>query len=70
MPSETDPSISMKTELYLALNNLRNVLFSDQPLLSGQLSKPLCTALIPTLHCIYSGLRVGDSFLLTVVWHC
>jgi len=43
---------------YLALNNLRAILFDDQPLLNGQLSEPFCAALIPPLDCIFSGLYV------------
>ena len=48
-------------ELYLALNNLRAVLFNDQLLLSGQLSEPFCATLIPPLHCVCSGLYVCES---------
>jgi hypothetical protein len=33
---------------------------NEQPLLSGQLSKPFCAALMPTLHCICSGLHVCE----------
>ena len=51
-------------ELFLALNKLRAVLFNDQPLLSGQLSEPFCAALIPTLHCVCSGLHVCEGYPL------
>jgi hypothetical protein len=61
---------SSKMELYLGLNNLRAILVNDQLLLSGQLSKPFCAALIPPLHCVYSGLHVGKSYLPSVVGHC
>ena len=61
---------SSKMELYLALNNLRAMLFNDQLLLSGQLSKPLCAALIPPLRCVCSGLNVCESHLPSVVGHC
>ena len=56
-----------KIELCLALNKLRAVLFNDQPLLSAQLSEPFCAALLPTLHCICSGLYVCESYLPSVV---
>ena len=61
---------SSKLELYLALNNLRAVLFNGQPLLSGQLSKPIYAALIPTLHGVCSGLDVCESYLPSVVGCC
>jgi len=48
--------------LYLALNNLRAVLFNDQPLFSGQLSESFCAALIPPLDCACSGLDVRESY--------
>ena len=65
--------LSNKKEVYLALNNLQAVLFNDQPLLSGQLSKPFCAALIPLLHFVIyvgSGLDVCESYLPFVVGHC
>jgi len=61
---------SDKIELCLALNNLQAVLFNGQPLVSGQLSVPFCTALIPPLHCVSSGLHVCKSRVLSVVGHC
>jgi len=61
---------SRKMELCFALNNLRAVLFHGQPLLSGQLSKPFCAALIPTLHRVCSGLYVCESYISLVVVHC
>jgi len=48
------------------MNNLQAVLFDDQLLLSGELSKPFCVALIPTLHCVCSGLHVCESYLHTL----
>ena len=59
-----------KMELYLALNNLRAVLFNDLPLLGGQLSKPFCAALLSTLYCVCTGLRVSEGYLPSVVWRC
>jgi hypothetical protein len=53
-------------ELYLALNNLRAVLFNDQPLLSAQ----LCAVLIPPLRCVFSGLNVCESYLPSIMEHC
>ena len=53
-------------ELYLILDSLRAILFNDQPLLSGQLSKPFCAALIPTLQSVCSGLYVCKRYLPSV----
>jgi len=62
---------SSKMELYLALNNLRAVLFNDQPLLSAQLSEPFCAVLIPPLRCVFSGLNVCEGYLLpSIMKHC
>ena len=60
---------SLKTELYLALNKLQTILFSDQPLLSGKFSMLFCAALIPTLHCVCSALNVSESYLPSQVWY-
>jgi len=62
-------------EVYLALNNLRAILsgFNNQPLLSEQLSKPICAALIPILHFVISFhdlLNVCESYLPFVVGRC
>jgi hypothetical protein len=60
---------SSKMELFFALNNLRAILFHGQPLLSGQLSKSFCTALMPTLHRVCSGLYVCEIYISTVAVH-
>jgi hypothetical protein len=62
--------LSSRMELWFALNNLRAVLFHSQPLLSGQLSKPFCAALMPTLHHICSSLYVCESYIPSIVGHC
>jgi hypothetical protein len=58
-------AMALSSKMELVLNNLRAILFNDQPLLSGQLSKPFCAALILPLHCVFSGLYVCESYPLS-----